>query len=194
MSMELLKTIREETSLSLKDIKKAIDETGSSDKEVVVKHLREQGVLKAASRSDRSTAHGSVFSYTHEGRIGVMVVVKCETDFVARADAFKNFGQHLCLHLAAYQPKFVSANEADETYVQSELEIAKAQLENEGKPADKISMILEGKKSKIKNESALLSQPFIMDPSITVEQQMLSVSQQTGENIKIEKFVILTLN
>jgi elongation factor Ts len=194
MSMELIKQIREETALSLKDIKKAVDETGSSDKDIVIKHLREQGVLKAASRSDRATAQGSIFSYVHEGRIGCMVVIKCETDFVARSDAFKKFGEHLCLHIAAYTPKFLSADQVDPAYIESELAIAKAQLENEGKPADKINMILEGKKSKIQNESSLLAQPFIMDPNATVEQYMHSISQQTGEAIRIEKFIILNLN
>ncbi|MGL4759773.1 MAG: elongation factor Ts [Patescibacteria group bacterium] len=194
MSMELIKTIREETSLSLKDIKKAIDETGSDDKEIVIKHLREHGVLKAAARADRATSNGAVFSYVHEGRIGVMVSLKCETDFVARAETFKNFGNQLCLHVAAYMPKFVSPEEVDQAFIDSELEIAKKQLEQEGKPADKINMILEGKKSKITGEVSLLKQAFIMDPSQTVEQYLLSVVQQTGENIKIDKFLTLTLN
>jgi elongation factor Ts len=194
MSMELIKVIREETALSLKDIKKAIDETGSEDKEVVIKHLREQGVMKAASRADRATSQGSVFSYVHEGRIGCMVVVKCETDFVSRSDSFKAFGNQLCLHIAAYQPKFVSPEDVDQKFIDNELEIAKTQLENEGKPADKISMILEGKKAKITSEVSLLKQPFLISPDQTVENYMLSVSQQTGEKIMIEKFVILTLN
>jgi elongation factor Ts len=192
--MELINLIREETALSLKDIKKAVDETGSTDKEVVIKHLREQGVMKAASRADRATAQGSVFSYVHEGRIGCMVVVKCETDFVSRSDSFKAFGNQLCLHIAAYQPKFVSPEDVDQKFIDNELDIAKTQLENEGKPADKITMILEGKKAKITSEVSLLKQAFLIAPDQTVENYMLSVSQQTGEKILIEKFVILTLN
>lgn len=194
MSMELIKAIREETSLSFKDIKKAIDETKSEDKEVVIKYMREQGILKAASRSDRQTANGSIFSYVHEGRIGVMVVIKCETDFVARADSFKKLGNEICLHIAAYTPKFLSPDQVDQAFIDSELEIARVQLENEGKPAAMIEGILNGKKAKIQTESCLLSQPFIIDPSMTVEQYVLSVGQQTGENIKVEKFIVLNLN
>jgi elongation factor Ts len=194
MSMELIKAIREETSLSLKDIKKAIDTTGSEDKEVVIKYMREQGVLKAASRSDRQTANGSIFSYVHEGRIGVMLSIKCETDFVAKADNFKTLGNNICLHIAAYTPKFLSPDQVDSSYIDAELAIAKTQLENEGKPAAMIEGILNGKKAKIQTEACLLSQPFIIDPSMSVEQYVQSIGQQTGENIKIEKFIILTLN
>lgn len=194
MSMELLKQIREETALSFKDIKKAIDSTGSADKEVVIKYMREQGILKAGARSDKATSQGSIFSYVHDGRIGCMVILKCETDFVARSENFKKFGEQLCLHITAYTPKYLSAAEVDETYINSELEIARVQLENEGKKPEMIEGILNGKKSKIQNEASLLAQPFIMDPTMTVEQQCLSIGQQTGENVKIEKFIILTLN
>ena len=192
--MELIKIIREETSISLKDIKKAIDETGSSDKEVVIKHLREQGVLKAASRADRATSNGAIFSYVHEGRIGCMVSIKCETDFVSRSDSFKEFGNQLCLHIAAFTPKFISPDDVDQDFINNELSIAKKQLELEGKPADKIQMILEGKKTKITSEVSLLKQPYLIDMNQTVEQYLAAVSQQTGEKIMIEKFVVLTLN
>lgn len=192
--MELIKIIREETSLSLKDIKKAIDETKSEDKTVVIKYLREQGILKAGSRTDRATAQGSIFSYIHEGRIGCMLILKCETDFVARSDDFKKLGNDLCLHITAYTPKYVSVEEVDQNFIESELEIARTQLENEGKPSDKIEMILKGKEAKVKSEFSLLSQSFLIDPSLTVEQYIMSIGQKTGEHIKVDKFIILSLN
>jgi elongation factor Ts len=197
MSMNLIKIIREETALSLKDIKKAIDAVGATDesqKEAVIKYLREQGIMKAGSRSDRATAEGSIFSYVHDGRIGVMAVVKCETDFVARSEDFKTLGKNICLHIVGIQPKYVSEDQVDPEFVKNELEIAKTQLLQEGKPEDKVAMILEGKKSKILAESCLLSQPFLMDPTLTVKDYMLTISQKCGENIQVEKFVLLYLN
>jgi elongation factor Ts len=197
MSMELLKVIREQTALSFKDIKKAIDAIGATDmsqKDEVIKYLREQGVMKAASRSDRATAEGSIFSYVHEGRIGCMLVAKCETDFVTRSEDFQAMGKNLCLHIVGIAPKFVSEDQVDPSYVQSELDIARAQLLAEGKPADKVDMILEGKKAKILSDSCLLSQPYMIDPSMTVKDYILSIGQKTGENIQIEKFVLMYLN
>jgi elongation factor Ts len=195
--MELIKSIREETALSLKDIKKAVEAVGATDasqKDAVIKYLREQGILKAQGRTDRATGEGKIFSYVHDGRIGTLLVVKCETDFVAISDDFKALGNNICLHIAGIQPKFVSADQVDPAYVESELEIAKAQLLQEGKPEDKVAMILEGKKSKILAESCLMSQPYLLDPTMTVSEYVLSMSQKTGENIQIEKFVLLYLN
>jgi elongation factor Ts len=197
MSMNLIKIIREETALSLKDIKKAIDATGATDetqKDAVIKYLREQGIMKAGSRSDRDTSEGSIFSYVHNGKFGAMVVVKCETDFVARSDDFQTLGKNLCSHIVGVQPKFLSEDQVDQEFIKSELEIAKAQLLQEGKPEDKVAMILEGKKSKIVSESCLLSQPFLMDPTLTVKDYLLTISQKYGENIQVEKFVLLYLN
>lgn len=193
MSIELIKNIRSKTGLPLKDIKKAIEEHQGADEMQIITHLREQGLLKSQSRSDRSTNQGSIFTYSHEGRVGVMVEIKCETDFVSRSDGFKELGADLTLHLAAYQPKFVSPDQADEGFVDKELEIAREQLKNEGKPEDKIDMILEGKKKKILKEASLLTQAFLKNSDVNVEEHIASVVQTTGEKIEVTRFVIYSL-
>jgi elongation factor Ts len=192
-NLELLKAIRHKTGLPIKDINKAIEKAGNNEDEVI-KYLREQGVLKQQARQDRETSFGGVFGYVHDGRVGVLVEVKCETDFVGRSDTFKNFGQDLALHIAAYQPKFVNKDQVDPEFIAKELEIARIQLVNDGKPEDKISMILDGKKKKIAEEFSLLSQNFLKDPTVSVEDYVTRISQATGEKIEVNKFVIYNLN
>lgn len=193
MSIILIKSIREKTGLSLADIKKAIEATKSEDETIIIKHLREQGALKAEKRSDRKTNEGGIFSYIHEGRIGVMVTIKCETDFVSMSDSFKKLGEDLTLHLAASQPKFLSPEEVDQDFINEELEIAKKQLIDEGKPEAILGKILEGKKNKITKEVSLLSQPFLLNTDITIQQLITEVGQATGEKIEVDKFIIYTL-
>lgn len=193
MSLALIKKIRENTGLSLADIKKAIDTLETDDEKAIIKYLREQGSLKAEKRSDRQTNEGGIFSYIHEGRIGVMVKIKCETDFVSRGEDFKKLGDDVTLHLAANQPKFLSPEDVDQGFITSELEIAKKQLIDEGKPEAILGKILEGKKAKLTKEVSLLSQPFLLNTDITVAQLVLEVSQTTGEKIEISEFVTYTL-
>lgn len=192
-NLDLLKTIRHKTGLPIKDINKAIEQAGNSE-ELVIKYLREQGVLKQQARQDRDTNFGGIFSYVHDGRLGILVEVKCETDFVGRSETFQNLGKDLALHIAAYQPKFISADQVDQEFIRKELEIAKTLLVNEGKPEDKISMILEGKRKKIAEEFSLLSQNFLKDPSVTVQEFVTRMTQATGEKIEISKFTIYNLN
>jgi len=194
MSISLIKKIREDTGLSLKDIKKAVDEFGSDSEEKIIDHLRKQGVLKKDSRSDRQTNNGRVFAYVHEGRIGVMLELKCETDFVARSDSFIELGNDLCLHIAAYRPMYVSPDQAPLDFIEKELEISKAQLISENKPAEMIEKILLGKKSKILEENAALKQAFLKNPTITIEDRITEVSSITGEKIEFTKFVIYSLS
>jgi len=194
MSIDLIKKIREITGLPLKDIKKAVDEFGSDSEEKIIDHLRKQGVLKKDARSDRQTNNGSVFAYVHEGRIGVMLELKCETDFVARSDSFNELGNDLCLHIAAYRPLYVSPDQAPLDYVEKEIEISRSQLLLENKPAEMIEKILVGKKAKILEESAALKQPFLKNPSITVEDRISEVATVTGEKIEFTKFIIYALS
>ena len=193
MSIDLIKSIRNKTGLSFKDIKKAVEELGGNDEEKIITHLREQGMLKSQKRQDRSTDNGGIFTYSHDGRMGVMVEIKCETDFVARSDQFQELGQDLCLHIVAYQPQAVNEEEISDEFIDQELEIARTQLLNEGKPEDKIDMILQGKKKKILSEFTLLKQPFIKDPKKSVEEHVASVVQTTGEKIVISRFVAYSL-
>jgi elongation factor Ts len=194
MSIELIKSIRTKTGLPLKDINKAIAELNTSDEEAIITHLRKQGVLKQQARQDRDTNHGGVFTYVHEGRIGVMVELKSETDFVSRSEDFSTLGNDIALHIAAYQPKFVSSEEVSQEFIDKELDIAKAQLEKEGKPADKIDMILNGKKAKLTKEVSLLSQAFLKDSEITIEELITRTVQKTGEKIIVSRFVIYNIN
>jgi elongation factor Ts len=193
MSIEIIKSIRNKTGLSFKDIKKAVEELKTTDEDAIITSLRKQGMLKTQSRQDRSTDNGGIFTYSHDGRLGAMVEIKCETDFVARSDSFKTLGQDLCLHVVAYQPQAVDADGISSEFIEKEIEIARTQLENEGKDASKIDMILEGKKKKILSESTLLSQNFLKDPTHTVEEHIASVAQTTGEKIVVTRFVLYSL-
>jgi len=184
-NISLIKSIRNKTSLPIKDINKAIEAVNSTNEEIIIKYLREQGILKHQAKAERVTENGSLFSYVHEGRIAVVIEILCETDFVARSDIFKELGMDLCLHIVAYQPKYLSSEEVSQDYIDSEISIARKNLEQEGKSSEMIEKILSGKLSKIKSEASLFSQPFLKNPDLTVQQHLSSVSQTTGENLKL---------
>jgi len=192
-NIELIKSIRNKTGLPLKDISKAIEILGVVDEDKIITYLREQGVLKQQARQDRTTTNGSIFAYVHSGRIGVLVELRCETDFVARSEAFQELGNDLAMHIAAFQPKFLTPEQVDSEFLNKELAIARKQLEAEGKPKDKIELILQGKQKKIAEENSLLTQPFLKDPTITVAQKIVEITQVTGEKIEVNRFVVFTL-
>ena len=191
---EIIKSIRFKTGLPLKSIVAAIESLNSTNEEEIIDYLRSQGILKSQARADRETNNGGIFTYTHEGRLGVMVEIKCETDFVSRSDVFKELGNDICLHIAAYQPKFIDESDIDEDFVNSEIEIARNNLVNEGKPAEMIDKILSGKRAKILKDFSLLSQGFIKDSNLSVSDYVAQVIQSTGEKITISRFVIFNLN
>ncbi len=194
MSIEVIKSIRQRTGLPFKDIKKAVDELGTADEEAIIKKMREQGVLKQQAREGRVASEGGVFSYVHDNnKIGVLLQIKCETDFVARSDDFRQLGSGLALHIAAMQPKFLSEEEVNSEFIEEELEIARKQLIGEGKPEDKLEMILKGKRAKIIKENSLITQEFFKDNNITVQDLIAQVSQKTGEKIVVDKFIIYTI-
>jgi elongation factor Ts len=192
-NIDLIKNIREQTGLSFKDIKNAIDHVGSDDQEKIITYLREQGALKVQGRQDRQTAQGRIFSYVHEGRIGVMIELRCETDFVSRGEVFAEAGKNFCLHVAASQPKFLKPEEASQEWIEKELEIAKTQLLEEGKPEEKIGMILEGKRKKMVEEVSLLTQPYLMDPKKTITDMINELSQATGEKVELSRYITFVL-
>jgi elongation factor Ts len=192
-NIELIKSIRNKTGLPLKDISKAIEVLGAVDEDKIITYLREQGVLKQQARQDRTTTNGSIFAYVHSGRIGVLVELRCETDFVARSEAFQELGNDLAMHIAAFQPKFLTPEQVDSEFLNKELDIARKQLEAEGKPKDKIELILQGKQKKIAEENSLLTQPFLKDSKITVAQKIVEITQVTGEKIEVNRFVVFTL-
>lgn len=194
MSIKLIKSIRARTNLSYKEIQKAIDVLKTDDEDKIIEYLRQQGILKVQARQDKQTNQGMIFSYVHDGRIGVLVEIKCETDFVARGEDFQTLGRDIALHLAANQPRFVSSESVDPEFIQKELEIAREQLRKENKPENIIDKILEGKKAKIIEENTLLSQPFLKNLDITVGELLAQISQKTGEKIAVTRFVIYNLN
>ena len=161
--------------------------------EAVIEDLRKTGVLKAQAKEGRVTSEGRVATYNHNGTRGVMIKVLCETDFTAKSDVFVELCDQLCLHIAAYEPKFVSADQVDQDYIAKECEIAKIKLEEEGKKPEMIVKILEGKTAKLASEVSLLSQPFIMNTDITVLERILQTSQATGEKITVDSFVVYKL-
>lgn len=191
---DLIKSIRARTSLSFKDIQKAIDTLKIEDEDKIINYLREQGVLKAQARQDRETNQGGIFSYVHEGKLGVIVEILCETDFVSRGDTFKELGNDLALHIAANQPRFVNESDVDPEFIHNELEIAKVLLREQGKPENMLDKILEGKKNSIVKDFSLLSQPFLKDQNISVADKVAHVSQETGEKIMVKRFTVYLLN
>jgi elongation factor Ts len=193
-NIELIKTIRYKTNLSFKDIKNAIEALNTDNEAEIIDYLKKQGVLKSAAKEGREAAQGSIFTYTHEMRIGVMIEIKCETDFVARGEDFQQLGKELCLHIAAYQPKFVSDKDVSQEYIESELALARTKLEEEGKAAEMITKILEGKKAKMAKEVSLLSQPFLMNMEISVDEHVRQLMAKSGENLQVSKFVVYNLN
>jgi len=183
-----IKILRETTGLGMMACKKAIEETnGDVDKAIVI--LRKKGIIKAAQRSERETTEGIIGTYLHSNKkIAAMVLVACETDFVARNEEFIQFTQDVAMHITAMTPRYVSPEDVTDEDVKKEKDIYVAQLEKEGKPADMIEKIMEGKVKKFREGSSLLKQPFVKDQNKTIEQLIVEVANKVGENIRIVKF------
>lgn len=181
-------TLREQTGAGMLDVKKALDETGG-DMEKAADLLRKKGIIKAAKRAGKIAAEGLVASYIHGvGKIGVLVEVNSETDFVAKNDSFKAFVDSIAMHIVAAAPRYLSREEVTTADMDRERDIYRVQLEAEGKPAEMIEKILEGKMSKFYSEVCLLEQPFIRDESKTIEQILVEKTAEIGEKITIRRF------
>ena len=170
------------------DCRNALQET-DGDLEKAVDLLREKGLSKAAKKSSRIAAEGLVESYVHGGRIGVLVEVNSETDFVAKTDEFKDFVKDIAMQIAASSPKYVSRDEVPEEIVNHEKEVLTQQAMNEGKPQNIAEKMVEGRIEKFYKEIVLLEQPFIKDPDKTIETLLKEKIAKIGENIKIRRFV-----
>jgi len=192
-NVDLIKSIRARTNLSYRDIHKAIEHLGVHDEEVIISYMREQGILKSQARQDRDTNQGGIFSYIHEYKLGVMVEIKCETDFVSRGEVFRTFGMDIALHIAANQPKSVSEADMNQDFLDKELAIARELLINQNKPEQMLTKILEGKKASIIKDFSLLTQPYLKNPDITVADYISHISQETGEKVVITKFIVFSL-
>ncbi len=180
--------LRERTGLGMMDCRKALEETGN-DIEAAIELLRKKGAAVAVKRSGKETSQGVVQSYIHAGsKLGVLVEINCETDFVARTQDMTTFAHDLCMHIAASKPLFVSPDEVDQATIAREKEIARAQLAGSGKPEKIIETIIEGKINAWYKEVCLLQQPFVKDDKFTVAQLVEQLIAKTGENIKIRRF------
>ena len=181
--------LREKTGAGMMDCKNALKECdGNMDK--AIDYLREKGSAKAAKKADRIAAEGLVESYIHMGgKIGVLVEVNCETDFVARSDAFKTLVKDIAMQIAAQSPKCVRREEANMQDVEKEREIMRAEVLNEGKPEAVVDRIVEGKINKYYSEICLMEQPFIKDPSKTITEVVNEAILSIGEKITVRRFV-----
>ncbi|MCB2202027.1 translation elongation factor Ts [bacterium] len=193
ITAKMVKELRDKTGAGMMDCKKVLGETdGDFEKAVTV--LREKGIAKAASKAGRATSEGVIASYIHQGdKLGVMVEINCETDFVARTDQFQKFARDVAMHVAAASPLCVSREEMDQETLAKEREIYRHQAENEGKPANIVDKIVDGKVEKYFAEVVLLEQPFIKDPDKSVGELVKETIGSLGENIIVKRFARFAL-
>ena len=193
ISAGLVKDLREKTGAGMMDCKKALSET-SGDLEKATEYLRKKGIASAAKKSGRATKEGAVTSYIHgEGKVGVLLEVNCETDFVARTEQFRALVKDVAMHIAAASPQWVRPEEVPADVIAKEKEIAVAQMQASGKPAAVLEKIAEGKIKKFYEDNCLLNQAFVKDPNKTIEQLLKETIGALGENMGIRRFARFTL-
>lgn len=189
ITSQMVKELRERTQAGMMDCKRALQETGG-DMEKAVDYLREKGLAAAAKKAGRIAAEGLVESYIHgNGRIGVLIEVNCETDFVANTDDFRALVKDLAMQVAALKAEYVSRDEVPEEIVAHEREIYRSQSLNEGKPERVVDKIVEGRLEKYFQQVCLLEQPFMKDSDKTVQELINEKIAQMGENIQVRRFV-----
>jgi elongation factor Ts len=189
ITADLVKQLRDKTGAGMMECKKALTEA-NGDMEAAVTILRKAGLAQAAKRAGRTTAQGTIGSYLHMGgKIGVLVEVNCESDFVARTDDFNDLVKEVAMHIAAADPKWARREEVPADAVEKEKAIYRAQMEKENKPAHVIDKIIEGKLGSFYSQFVLVDQPSIRDPAVTIGQLVAQASAKTGENIQVSRFV-----
>ena len=188
ISAELVKELREKTGVGFMECKSALQEA-KGDIEEAVTILRKRGLASLAKKSGRETKDGLIGAYIHNGKIGVMVEVNCETDFVARNPDFQTLVKDLAMHIAASDPQFIRREDVTEDVLAKEREIYAEQARATGKPENVLDKIIEGRMSKYYSEACLLDQPFVKDPAISVRDHIATHIQKIGENIQVRRFV-----
>ena len=189
ISAGMVKELRERTGAGMMECKKALEEAGG-EMERAIDILRARGAAKAAKRAEREAKEGAIGSYIHMGgRIGVLVEVGCETDFVARNADFQQLVRDIAMHIAAANPLALNAQDIPADVVERERGVYLETVKNEGKPEKMWDKIVEGKLAKFYKESTLLDQPFVKDPDRTVGQYVTEVAAKTGENVVVRRFV-----
>ena len=188
VTAEMVKELRERTGAGMMDCKKALNEcNGNMDK--AIDFLREKGLAAAAKKAGRVAAEGTVEAYIHGGgRIGVLLELNCETDFVAKTEGFKALAKDIAMQIAAANPAYVSRSEVPASIIEHEREILRVQALNEGKPAHIVEKMIDGRVEKYYKEVCLLEQPFIKDPDKTVTQLITESISKIGENIAVRRF------
>jgi elongation factor Ts len=188
ITTQMIKELRGATNAPMLDCRKALQEA-DGDYQKAVDWLREKGMATAAKRSDRDASNGVVEMYSHGGgRVGVMVEVNCETDFVARAEQFRNLAHEIALQIAASAPKYVKAEEIPAAELEHEAAIARARAVEEGKPENVMAKIVEGRVEKYKDEVCLMRQTYIRDESLTIEKLVLQNVAAIGESVIVRRF------
>ncbi len=189
VTTQQIKELREATGVGILDCRKALEQAdGDFDK--AVDFLREKGLATAAKRADRDASEGMVEIYSHGGgRVGVMVEVNCETDFVARAEPFRTLAHEIALQIAAAAPRYLRPENIPDVEIEHEKEIARNRARDEGKPEAMLERIVEGRLEKFKDEVCLLRQAYIRDESITIEKLLMQNVASIGENVVIRRFV-----
>jgi len=188
ITAEQVKQLRDKTGAGMMECKAALTEANGNEEEAITL-LRKRGLAQAAKRAGRATAQGTIGTYIHlGGRIGVMVEVNCESDFVARTDDFNSLVKEVAMHIAAADPKWVRREDVPVEAIEKEKGIYRAQMEGQNKPANVIDKIIEGKLGSFYSQFVLLDQPSIRDGNVTIAQVVAAASAKTGENIQISRF------
>jgi elongation factor Ts len=193
ISAQAVKELRERTGAGMMECKAALTEAGG-DMEAAIDILRSRGAAKAAKRAEREAREGAIGSYIHMGgKIGVLVEINCETDFVARNDAFQGLVRDIAMHIAAASPVAIRREDFPEELVERERNVYREQMKESGKPEQIWDKIVQGKIDKFYQEQALLEQPYVKNPDITVGQLITEVAAKTGEKIEIRRFTRFAL-
>lgn len=188
ISAAMVKELREATGSGIMDCKKVLGEA-EGDMEKAIDLLRKKGLAKAAKRAGRSTSEGVIYSYIHTGaKLGVLLEVNCESDFVAKTEDFQTFAKNIAMHIAAANPAGLNPEDVDAAVVEKEREIYRAQMLEEGKPENIIDKIVDGKVEKFYKDVCLMSQQYVKDPQKTITDVVKETIGKIGENIQIKRF------
>ncbi len=193
ITAKMVSELRSRTGAGIMDCKKVLAETNGNIDEAI-QRLREKGLKASEVKAGRATEEGLIISYIHPGsRVGTLVELNCETDFVARTEQFQELGKEIAMQVAAAKPKYLKQEDVPAEALESEKAILKAQAEQEGKPAHIAERIVEGRISKFYSETCLLQQPYIRDTDKTIETLVKDAIAQLGENIVVRRFVLYVL-
>ncbi len=188
ISAAMVKELRQATGSGIMDCKRVLADS-EGDMEKAIDLLRKKGLAKAAKRAGRSTSEGIIYPYIHTGaKLGVLVEINCESDFVAKTEGFIDFAKNIAMHIAATNPQGLNPEDVDQSVIDKEREIYRAQMLEEGKPENIIDKIVDGKVEKFYKDVCLMSQQYVKDPQKTIEDVLKETIGKIGENIQIRRF------